>query len=90
MIPELALQFGLVATLHDGVGKQGRPMEAFWMISDARTRKELGSWVPGTRSARIGTKHHTRLPAAPRKVLKLYAELLARASGIPQTPERVA
>ncbi len=56
MDPVLARMLGLRAVRHD-YRERGGPRSnkggVLWMVEDARTGKELGSWVPLTGSARI-------------------------------------
>lgn len=65
----------VVARIRAAVRKfdRGTPLE-LWMFSDPRTGQEVGSYVPGTRSARVGPNVYTRVSR--RGLTRLFADYL--------------
>lgn len=67
------------------VYQAGRPTE-FWMLVDDRTGREVGSYVPATRSCRVGPDLHAGVSGD--RVKELAAEHLETLAGSDRWPAR--
>ena len=67
----LARSLGLLAALFEDT------LVPFWVVEEAKSGRELGTWVPHTGSARVGSRMHKGVGTG-EAALRLYGELVAK------------